>query len=734
MTVFNSLGSNYDLATALRTLCAFGSASRRQRLISYLEKRYGGGALLTYKGRDALRLALESIPRKGAVAINGYTCLAVYDAVIESGCTPRHLDIAERSLDFPFTALQKAVEDDPSLVAVVVQNTLGFPSDIAPIERLCKERGLFLIEDLAHSIGTRYPDGREAGTVGDCAVLSFSQDKVIDSVSGGALIVRNQALCKPGLHKQDTVSIGTQLKDRLYPVLTWKVRMLYPLGIGKLFHALLKKIRVLSRPFDGVRSVRSLPHWYCDPVLRQFEQLDTTQAHRCEVARVYAKRLGACSPLRLSFEHASAIRFPLLVEDRDSLIEHLRRAGVHVSDIWYDAPIAPQKYLHHTSYAGECPRAEQVSKLMVNLPTHRNISLRQAEAIAESVAQWLRLRASEYRTAIVEDEREWESFVAQLRPHSFLQSWKWGQLHQYEGARVHRIGVYRAAKLVAAASCIKVDARRGAFLLCPHGPLIAAEVDETVAFGRIIERAETIARTERCAFIRVCPLAENSAAHTQLYRSFGFRDAPIHMHPELAWMLDVTKPEEQLLKDMRKTTRYLIRTMEKKGVEITQSTDQNDVERFWQVYRATVERQQFTPFSKAHLLHEFELFSKNGQVTFFFGSYQGQTIAAAIIVFYNGQAFYHHSGSLHTFRDVNASYLLQWRVIQEAKRRGCTLYNFWGISPADRQRHPWAGLSLFKKGFGGFAEAYIHAQDKPLAQKYWINYLVETARRIRRGL
>ena len=219
-----------------------------------------------------------------------------------------------------------------------------------------------------------------------------------------------------------------------------------------------------------------------------------------------------------------------------------------------------------------------------------------------------------------------------------------------------------------------------------------------------------------------------------MYHELGFRNAPIHMHPELSWMLDVTKSEDDLLREMRKTTRYLVKKMEKESVEITQSTDPEDIEKFWPVYQATVQRQHFVAFGKQSLKKEFELFSANNEAVFFFGTYKGELIAAAIMIFYNGQGFYHHSGSLQKFAEINPSYLLQWRAIQEAKRRGCTLYNFWGISPDGRPRHPWAGLSLFKKGFGGFAEEYLHAQDKPLTAKYAINYAVETARRIRRGL
>ena len=73
MRIFNSLGSNYTYATAMRTIFSSGSETKRRELITYLEKRYDGRAFLTYKGREALLLALNALPQKGSVAINGFT-------------------------------------------------------------------------------------------------------------------------------------------------------------------------------------------------------------------------------------------------------------------------------------------------------------------------------------------------------------------------------------------------------------------------------------------------------------------------------------------------------------------------------------------------------------------------------------------------------------------------------------------------------------------------------------
>ena len=89
-----------------------------------------------------------------------------------------------------------------------------------------------MIEDLAHSAGGTYETGAEVGTVGDMTVLSFSQDKSIDAVSGGALIIRHPQI-KLATFSFQSISPSKQLQDRLYPLLSSSVRWLYPTKLGK---------------------------------------------------------------------------------------------------------------------------------------------------------------------------------------------------------------------------------------------------------------------------------------------------------------------------------------------------------------------------------------------------------------------------------------------------------------------------------------------------------------------
>jgi lipid II:glycine glycyltransferase (peptidoglycan interpeptide bridge formation enzyme) len=60
-------------------------------------------------------------------------------------------------------------------------------------------------------------------------------------------------------------------------------------------------------------------------------------------------------------------------------------------------------------------------------------------------------------------------------------------------------------------------------------------------------------------------------------------------------------------------------------------------------------------------------------------------------------------------------------------------YNFWGIAKEGDKKHPFYGITHFKKGFGGFEKDLLPAHDLKVSFKYWIDYVIETLRRIKRG-
>ncbi len=340
----------------------------------------------------------------------------------------------------------------------------------------------------------------------------------------------------------------------------------------------------------------------------------------------------------------------------------------------------------------------------------------------------------------ITDKNIWEGFLADYLNKTFLDSWNWGEFQKRIGNKLWRFGIYDVEKLAATALVIKIKAKRGTFLFVPHAPAPALTKEDKsnhkLSILKILARElKKIAKEEGASFIRIAPLFERNSENERLFKDLGFRGAPTHMHPEVTWELDITPSEEKLLAGMRKTTRYLIRQAEKnKDIEIIQSKEVEDAETFYKLHEETVSRHHFVPFSRKYINAEFETFAPDDQIAIFLGKYRGQIVSSAIIIFWQDAAFYHHGASSQHFSKTPVSYLLQWQIIKEARCRGCKIYNFWGIAPENCSGHPWAGLSLFKIGFGGYKKEYVKTQDFPLSWRYWLIAVFEVLRKTKRGL
>ena len=351
----------------------------------------------------------------------------------------------------------------------------------------------------------------------------------------------------------------------------------------------------------------------------------------------------------------------------------------------------------------------------------------------------------------INNKKIWEDFLAECNEKTFLDSWNWGEFNKKMGNKIWRLGVFEMGdgklvieNLLAVALVVKVEAKRGTFLFVPHGPNFKNQNLEfgIQNLGLLLEELKKIAEKEKASFIRIAPIWQKNEENIKIFKEFGFREAPIHIHPELTWELDLTPSEDELLMGMRKTTRYLIRQAQKnKDIEIIKSNKIEDVETFNKLYQETVDRHHFTPFSLGYLKNEFLAFSPDGQILIFLGKYKEEVVSSAMIIYWQGMGFYHQGASSLKYSKIPVSYLLQWEAIREAKNRGFKTYNFWGIAPissfdiqsSEFKRHPWYGLTLFKMGFGGYKKEYVKTQDLPLSKKYWICYLIEKLRSKKRG-
>ena len=147
----------------------------------------GGRTVLTFThATGALEESLRAlgIGPGDEVIVPDMTFAATLNVVLRVGATPVlvDVDLATRNLD----AERVARALGPRSRAVMPVHYAGLPVDLDPLYELARERGLRVVEDAAHAIGTRYR-GRAIGSFGDVVCFSFHANKNLTTIEGGAV-------------------------------------------------------------------------------------------------------------------------------------------------------------------------------------------------------------------------------------------------------------------------------------------------------------------------------------------------------------------------------------------------------------------------------------------------------------------------------------------------------------------------------------------------------------------
>ncbi|MFH1565579.1 MAG: peptidoglycan bridge formation glycyltransferase FemA/FemB family protein [bacterium] len=684
-------------------------------------------------GRTAIYALLKGmgIGEGDEVAIQAFTCVAVVNPIRYLKATPVFIDIDE-NFNMDIKDLKRKVGS--KIKAVIVQHTFGSSADLENIITFCRNRGIVLIEDLAHGLGGEYK-GEPLGFFGDVCILSFGRDKVISGVSGGALATNDKKLSKrieKIVRHMSKHNAGFVLSNLLYALSIWIILSTYNLFIGKALHFILvRRIKIFKavskEEKEGKipeRFYKGLPNALCEIAFTQLVNLNDFVLKRKNNAQYYAEKL------HLKFDgNSSHLRFSILSKDPKGLLEKATMENIFLGD-WYNKVVAPKEVdLERFSYKkGSCPKAEDYCQKIVNLPTNPNLNKIDLDRIVQIVAAF---EGKALKVAEIRDKKVWDSFVTELPDYTFLQSWDWGEFNEKMRGKVWRLGVFEGKILSGVCQAVKIKSKRGTFLFIPHGPLFREFSNSSLS--DFVPTLKKIAYLEDCSFIRISPWEEECPEKLEVYKSLNFRNAPTHMHAEDTWLLPIDRAEEEVFSLMRKTARNLIRRAQKEGVVIKTSRDIKDVSLLFDLQIETSYRHKFVPFSKKYLEREFEIFNKDDSCLLFIGKVKRKVYSVALIIFYGKFAYYFHSGSI--LSTIPISYLLQWEVIKMAKKRGCTVYNLWGVAPPEKRNHPWKGLTIFKSSFGGHYKKYMHAQDLIISPRYFFTWLIEKVpRNIRAGI
>jgi peptidoglycan pentaglycine glycine transferase (the first glycine) len=311
----------------------------------------------------------------------------------------------------------------------------------------------------------------------------------------------------------------------------------------------------------------------------------------------------------------------------------------------------------------------------------------------------------------IQDKNEWEGFILSFAMSQFLHSWQWGEYERSLGKRIWRLGVFNQNKLVGALVLIKNILPAGkSYLYSPRFPIMTEAIPAEI----FIQKIKEIGQQEKSIFWRV------DLFNIDIFKDIKFKKIK-DLQPSKTLLLDLTKPDEIILAAMHPKTRYNIRLAEKKGVAIRQGKGEEDIKTFIKLTEETSERDHF----KAHVGGHYKklLNLDENLVKLYLAEYQGQVLAANLMIYFGDTCTYLHGASSNENKNIMAPHLLHWYCISEAKKIGYRYYDFWG---ADEKK--WPGVTRFKKSFvnekTGQEISYPGTFDFILDKKWYLLYSI----------
>jgi perosamine synthetase len=305
-------------------------------------------------GTVALHLALVvlGIVPDDEIIVPTLTYVASVNAIAYTGARPVFVDSSPTTWQMdPDDVERKITAKTRAILAV---HLYGHPCEMDALQRIAKERSLFLIEDCAEAFGTRYR-GRHVGSFGDLATYSFFGNKTITTGEGGMVVTNDETLHSRAVHFK-----GQGLAaHRQY----WHDVVGYNYRMTNICAAL---------------------------GLAQLEQAEGFLQRKREIANLYREELkGVAVSMQGEAEHTTHSYWmcTILVHDaamREPLRDHLAARGVETRPTFYPVhtmPMYAERFQRH-------PVAEDIGWRGINLPSWPGLGDQEVRYVCAAIREF----------------------------------------------------------------------------------------------------------------------------------------------------------------------------------------------------------------------------------------------------------------------------------------------------------------------------------------------------------
>ncbi len=327
--------------------------------------------------------------------------------------------------------------------------------------------------------------------------------------------------------------------------------------------------------------------------------------------------------------------------------------------------------------------------------------------------------------------KDWKDIATRFNEANFLQSKQWQDLHEKLGMKTTTRILYDGNEMSGFMLVVVKDAKRGRYLEIAGGPLF--DSTNLKLWEAINKEIQAIGKKYDAVFARVRLQTTKSNKTETLLINSGYKKAPMHLHAEHTSVIDLEPTVENLLENMRRQTRYEVKKSKKQDITVQAYPARDKISQFIDLQQETAKRQGFITSSPTFLKALTESFGDS--VKIYVSEHGGDILNMALVILQGKEAVYFEAASSEKSYKFSGSYALLWQLIQDAKKDGYERLNLWGIAYNDDPQNRYAGVTTFKRGFGGQDITYMPAHDFVFNKtKYLVNWTVETARRKKRRL
>ncbi len=305
-------------------------------------------------GTDALQIALMAVDMKPGDEIisTPFTFVATTETIALLGGVPVYVDVDEKTYNIDVNKIEAKIT--PKTKAIMPVHLYGQPAEMDKIMELAKQYNIKVIEDAAQAFGAVYKN-KKVSSIGDIGTISFFPSKNLGAFGDAGMVTTNDS----ELEKKMRIIAAHGSKRRYY-------------------HDILGINSRLDTIQAAVLNVK-------------LKYLESYHDARIKAAGMYNERFKDIiePPFVLPYVKHIYHQYSIRVPKRDLMQEFLKSNGIP-SMIYYPVPLHLQQAYRYNYNEGDFPVTEALSRDIISLPMHTELSEEQIDYIAGKVTEFIK--------------------------------------------------------------------------------------------------------------------------------------------------------------------------------------------------------------------------------------------------------------------------------------------------------------------------------------------------------